>query len=412
MERRAFLKLAGGGLILSRAPALLQSTAATAQERTIVFGGSVPETGGAAETGLNVRQGYECAVKFINERMGGAEIAGQKYRLSLRLFDDASDPSRATTLIQRQVDEGVNFFLGSFGSNIVLPTCAITEATGRIMVQAGGGSDLIFTQGRKRVFGVFPRASRQFGSSVELFRRLRPQPQTVSLIYTNDPFSRLQAEGARKEIEAAGMTVLDAVTLPAQVSDVTTILSSIRSNAPDILVCNTHDETSILIARQMVATNTNVKMLYQTLGPQTVAYKEALGNYANGVVAQAYWHENAAYKGEVFGSAKDFADYFRANFSRSLTYHMASGAACIVVYVDAMKRAGSTNPKAVRDALTASDLECFYGRIKFTSEGDGDPKLLGPLLIQRQKGEVVVIHPESAATAAPVYPAPAWAERA
>jgi branched-chain amino acid transport system substrate-binding protein len=205
--------------------------------------------------------------------------------------------------------------------------------------------------------------------------------------------------------------VHDAVALPTQVSDFTTTLSSIRSNPPDILVCNTHDETSILIARQMVATNTNVKMLYQTLGPQTAAYKEALGNYANGVVAQAYWHENAAYKGEIFGSAKDFAEYFRTNFSRPLTYHMASGAACIVAYVEAMKRAGGTNPDAVRDALASIDLECFYGRIKFTSEGDGDATLLGPLLIQRQKGEVVVIHPEAAATAAPVYPAPIWAER-
>src|SRR5690606_21387117 len=126
------------------------------------------------------------------------------YTLELNLFDDASDPARATTLIQRQVDEGIGFFLGSFGSNIVLPTCAITEAAGRIMVQAGGGSDLIFTQGRKRVFGIFPRASRQFVSSVNMFKELEPAVKTVSIMYTNDPFSKFQAEGAKASIEEAG----------------------------------------------------------------------------------------------------------------------------------------------------------------------------------------------------------------
>src|SRR5690606_31096527 len=104
------------------------------------------------------------------------------------------------------------------------------------------------------------------------------------------------------------------IELPAQVNDVTTILSQIRSDPPDVLVCNTHDDVSILIARQMVSTNTNVNMLYQTLGPQTAAYKEALGNYSNAVVTQAYWAPNAAYSGEYFGSAQDFADYYTANF--------------------------------------------------------------------------------------------------
>jgi hypothetical protein len=92
--------------------------------KTLVFGGSVPLSGAAAETGLNVNNGYITAATYINEVMGGVEIAGDKYKVELKLFDDASDPARATTLIQRQIDDGTNFFLGSFGSNIVLPTAA------------------------------------------------------------------------------------------------------------------------------------------------------------------------------------------------------------------------------------------------------------------------------------------------
>lgn len=411
MDRRTFLKSSAAGTASAMAGGVFLPAVARSQEDTIVFGGSVPRSGAAAETGLNVLRGYEAAVKFINEEMGGINLGGRTRKLELQLFDDASDPSRATTLIQRQVDEGIKFFLGSFGSNIVLPTCSITEAAGRIMVQAGGGSDLIFTQGRKRVFGIFPRASRQFVSSANMFEALDPKVASVGLVYTNDPFSKFQANGAKAELEGRGLEVKHFIELPAKVNDVTTVLSTIRSDPPDVLVCNTHDEVSILIARQMVSTGTNVDMLYQTLGPQTAAYKEALGNYANGVVTQAYWSENAAYSGDYFGSAADFASYYRDNFDRELTYHMASGAACIVCYCEAARNAGSLETDAVRDALAAMDFQCFYGHIRFTPDGDGDAELLGPLLIQRQEGAIEVISPPEAATAEPFYPLPSWEER-
>ena len=156
IARRTALTLAGASMLA--APAL---RSARAQAKKLVFGGSVPLSGGAAETGLNVNNGYLTAVKFLNEQ-GGVDIGGTRYQLELRLFDDASDPSRATTLIQRLLDDNVDFFLGSFGSNIVLPTAAITERAEKPMVQAGGGSDQIFTQGYRYVFGMFPRATRQF----------------------------------------------------------------------------------------------------------------------------------------------------------------------------------------------------------------------------------------------------------
>jgi branched-chain amino acid transport system substrate-binding protein len=384
---------------------------AHAQARTIVLGGSVPMTGGAAETGLNVLNGYQAAVKRINESMGGLQIGGTTYRLELKMFDDASDPQRATTLIQQQVDANVGFFLGSFGSNIVLPTVAITERARRPMVQAGGGSDQIFTQGRRFVFGVFPRATRQFDTSVEFFKRLRPPLAKVMIVYTNDAFSRFQAEGTKKAIEAAKIQVLDFIPLPAQVSDVSAVLTGVRQKLPDALICNMHDEDSLLVARQMISSSTNVRLLYQSLGPQTVAYREALGRYANGQVTPVYWDESANYQCPYFGSAKGFADYYRTTSQRPLTYHMASGAACIVAYAQAIKTASSIDPAKVRDALAAIDFSCFYGHLKFTADGDGDPLLLGPMVAQVQGGQLKVVHPAAAATAQPVYPVPAWAER-
>ena len=325
---------------------------AEAQTKTLVIGGSVPLSGAAAETGLNVNNGYITAVSYINDVLGGVEIAGDKYKIQLKLFDDASDPARATTLIQRQIDEGTNFFLGSFGSNIVLPTAAITERAKKPMVQTGGGSDAIFTQGYKYIFGMFPRATRQFAATrghVQVAAALPRRP--IRWSWTNDAFSKTAAEGVRHSCDAAGFKRIEGYELPAKPTDVSSVLGSVRSTNPDLLVCVMHDQNSLLVARQMVATNTNVKLLFQGLGPQLASFREALGKHSDYLCCSTYWDENVAFKDKFFGDSRKFIEYYKTKFTRPIAYHVAGAAACIETYVLAMQAAKSTDPEAVRDAL-------------------------------------------------------------
>jgi branched-chain amino acid transport system substrate-binding protein len=410
MRRRELLAGAGLGVAGLAAPAIRSARAQTA--KTLTIGGSVPLTGAAAETGLNVNNGYITAATYLNDVLGGVEIAGEKYRIELKLFDDASDPARATTLIQRQIDDGTDFFLGSFGSNIVLPTAAITERAKKIMVQTGGGSDAIFTRGFKYSFGMFPRATRQFAAAAALFKTLKPTPATYSVIFNNDAFSKTAGEGVKLSCDQAGFKRLDQFELPAKVTDVSSVLASIRANTPDLLVCVVHDADSLLIARQMVATNTNVKLLFQGLGPQLASYREALGKYSEAILCSTYWDENVPYKDPFFGSAKKFLEYYKTKFTRPIAYHVSGAAACIEAYVIAMQQAKSIKPEAVREALAAADFDTQYAHIKFTADGDGDPLSLGGMTGQVQKGKLETVFPEKAKTAEAVYPAPTWDKKA
>jgi branched-chain amino acid transport system substrate-binding protein len=398
-----------GGAALA-APALRSARAQAA--KTLVFGGSVPLTGAAAETGLNVNNGYLTAASYLNDVLGGVAIAGETYKIDLKLFDDASDPARATTLIQRQIDDGTNFFLGSFGSNIVLPTAAITERAKRPMVQTGGGSDAIFTRGFKYVFGMYPRATRQFASAAALFKTLQPTPKTYSVMYTNDAFSKTAAEGVKLSCNGQGFTMLESYELPARPTDVSSVLGSVRAKTPDLLVCVMHDEDSLLVARQMVATSTNVKLLFQGLGPQLASFREALGKYSEDLLCSTYWDEDVPYKDRFFGDSKKFVAYYKTKFTRPIAYHTAGAAACILTYILAMQAAKSIQPEAVRDALAVADYETFYSRIKFTPQGDGDEILLGGMIGQVQHGGLAIVFPDGGKTAAAIYPSPTWDKKA
>ncbi|MCX7381278.1 MAG: amino acid ABC transporter substrate-binding protein [Alphaproteobacteria bacterium] len=389
-------------------PAIRGASAQAA--KTITFGGSIPLSGGAAETGLNVNNGYKTAVQFINEQ-GGVEIGGTRYKLDLKLFDDASDPSRAVNLIQRQLDDGVDFFLGSFGSNIVLPTAAVTERAEKPMVQAGGGSDQIFGQGYKYVFGMFPRATRQFRSTAAFIKTLMPPVQNYSVIFTNDAFSKTAAQGVMAAMKDQGIPMLESYSFPETITDASSVLASIRAKTPEALVCMTHDQDNLLIAKQMIATGTNVNLLFQGLGPQLGSFRETLGKSANGIYFQTYWDERAPLKDRFFGTPKDFAAYYRKNNSRPIAYHVSAGAACIVTYIEAMMAAKSIDPVKVRDALATIDVNTQYARIKFTEQGDGDPVIMGPWVGQVVGGAPEVIAPANAKTASYTYPTPPWSQR-
>lgn len=407
MRRR---ELIVGG-VASMAALRVASPAWAQDGKEVVLAGSLPLTGPAAETGLNVQSGYVAATSFLNEKLGGVEIGGEKYRIKLRLSDDASDPARAVSIVQKEIDNGTSLFLGSFGSNILLPTSAQVERAGKLMVQAGGAADQIFTQGFKNIFGLFPRSTRQFDTMARFFASLIPKPATVSFVSTNDGYGKSQMAGAMASCERQGFRIVDKFVLPEKPSDFSSVLTAMRGNTPDALVTTLHDNEALLLTRQMVATGTNVKMIFHSLGPQAENFRKVMGKYADGLTVAVPWVEDAPFKDRFFTDAKGYADWYRAKINRPVSYHSAAAAACVVTYVLAMQQARSANDvTSIRKALAAADFETLYGRVRFTPDGDGDPQSLK--VGQVQAGRIALVFPENVRVAPVVHPLPQWQSKA
>jgi branched-chain amino acid transport system substrate-binding protein len=410
-NRRKSLKMLGG-VAGAVALAPFARNARAQVMPTITFGGTIPFSGRWAEVGQSVYTAYQTVAKYVNEVLGGLQVGGRQYRLEIKMVDDASDPQRATSLLQRQVDEGVQFFLGSYSSPIVLPMTAITERARRPMVQAGGGADAIFNQGYKFVFGIFPRASRSAFPAVDSFEVLNPKPKTVTVAYTNNPFSKPQGIGVIERLKAKGFQVVDIFELPTQLQDVSAMVEAIRSKGPDVVMCLTSDQESLLIARQMVQARADVKMLFTSLGPQTASFRKALDKYADGMTCISTWSPSFRYKDPIFGTTQKYAEYYAANNKLPIIYHQGTGAACMIAYAWALQQAGrADDPIAVRDALARIDIDSLYGRIKFTLEGDGDEVLMGSAVTQVQNGEIKVIYPVNMKEAAPIWPMQPYSKR-
>ena len=92
---------------------------------------------------------------------------------------------------------------------------------------------------------------------------------------------------------------------------------------------------------------------------------------------------------------------------------MADGTAAGVALGAAIERAKSLNSDKVRNALAALDINTFFGRINFDAQGENAvlPGFEPGLIVQIQNGQQRTVWPPQLATAMPLYPAPAWADR-
>jgi branched-chain amino acid transport system substrate-binding protein len=404
MERRTFLAwmpcLAAAGLLLA-------AGAASAADE-IVLGSAISQTGKYAREGKFYVDAYQLTVDAIN-KAGGVKVGGKSYQLSLKLYDDQSDPNLAVRLFTKLVtSDKVSFLLGPYSSGITIPASTVAEKYEIPMVQGGGASGKIFDRGYKYIFGTLPKAEFYFQAAIEAAAKMNPPVRTAALLYSNEAFDRSVAEGTRQWLKEQKIDkVYDEEYQPAT-QDFTSILAVIKSKNPDLVLVAGHEENALNFIRQSQAADANPKMAIFTVGPPTGDFRKTLGKSAEYVYGITPWLPDMEIGGEIFKTAREFDKQFQARFGYQADYHVASGAADVLAFKFAIEKANSLDPKKVRDALAALDVETLYGRVKFESTGQ---IAMGQVLIQILDGKLVPIYVAGKMVGKPVYPTPKWSQR-
>jgi branched-chain amino acid transport system substrate-binding protein len=108
--------------------------------------------------------------------------------------------------------------------------------------------------------------------------------------------------------------------------------------------------------------------------------------------------------GPLFGSSSDYDKAIKAAYPeyKVVPYQTSSASAAILVWKDAFERAQSLDQEKVRDALTKTNLETFWGHINFAADGSNPSKDMVMRQIQGDKYKVV--WPTKLAAASLIYP--------
>ena len=405
-------------LVFLSALALLLGSISTSFSKvegdTIILGAAVSLTGKYSTNGKHTKNGYELAVKRINGRAAKVQVGGKDYKFKIIYYDDESNAGRAAQLAEKLIkQDGVKYMLGPYSSGLTKAIAPVTEENKIPMVEANGASRSLFTKGYKYLFAVLSAANQYLEVAIDLaVEKNGGKPVNIAMAFEQDAFSQDVRLGIVDAAKRTGSKIIIDDKLPKELNDMAATLAKVKATKPDVLVVSGHSKGALTAIRQISEMKVDVPMLAMTHCDASKLAKQH-GEKSEYALCAAQWHKTLSYRDKYFGSGKKFDKDFTAEYGYAPPYQAAESAAALLVWKDAFERANSFDTEKVRDALAATDMQTFYGNIKFSDAGQNiaKPMVLFQVICDGDKCENKVVAPTKWASAELIHPAPAWSER-
>jgi branched-chain amino acid transport system substrate-binding protein len=375
---------------------------------TIELGAAVSLTGIYASNGKNTQNGYEFAVKKINDA-GGVKIGGKCYHFKIKYYDDESTPARAAQLVERLIDQDkISYILGPYGSPITKAILPVIEKYKTPLVQGEAASRSLFTQGYKYQFGIIATSEKYLAPVVDMAAALAkkagkdPSKVKIAMIYQDDAFSLDVRQGVVDQMKKYNITATVDDRMPKDLNDITSFLTKVKALKPDVLIVSGHEKGAATAARQMADLQIQVPLVGVT-HCESAKVAQDFPKSSEDFVCPTQWDETMKAGDKLFGTAANYNTEIKAAYHyKVVPYQTAQASAAVYVWKDAFARADSLDKEKVREALTKTDLETFYGGVKFAADGSNPGKEI--ILRQIQGGKYKVVWPEKVAAAKLNYP--------
>ncbi len=370
--------------------------AAHAQD-VIRIGAPLALTGGLADEGKKQQAGYELWMERINAA-GGITMAGKKTKVELVYYDYQTDEKRAQQLAERLINvDKVQVMTAPFGSGHAKVVAGVAERYG-IPIVAVASAEPVHNQGYKNLFGTLAPSVGLIDAMITMVKDKQPAVKKVAVLGRADVFPKVMATTMVDQAKKAGFDLVYNETYPVGTLDHASALTQMKASAPDWVFVTGYTKDLVLVRKQMADLRMTAPVITMITGPAYSEFVDALGPLADNVTSATWWHPSQTYKSDdVFGSTAAFADAVRKKTGQDPDYVHASSAAALIVIQKAIEKGGSLQPDALRKAIAETNIQTFYGPIKFRADGMNENRNLP--IIQIQGGKPVVLFPVDMAQA-------------
>lgn len=318
-------------------------------------------TGGEATFGLSTHNGIELAFKEINATGG---IKGKK--LKLISLDNQGKPEEAATAMTKLItQEKVVAILGEVASSRSLAMAPISQNYKIPMISPSSTNPKV-TQVGDYIFRVCFIDPFQ-GTVVARFALDNLKLKNVAILrdIKND-YSVGLANFFKETFEKGGGKIVDDVSYSAGDIDFKAQLTRIKGKTPKpeaIFVPGYYTEVG-LIARQA---RKDVKLNIPLLGGDGWDSPK-LTEIGEGSINGSYFSNHYS-SDDTSAPVQDFVKKFKEDYKVVPDGLAAMGYDAALVLIDALKRAPSLDPKAIRDAIAATkDFQAVTGKITIDNE--------------------------------------------
>jgi len=379
------------------------------EEKVITIGAALGLTGTMAREGSLTKEGYDILVAKVNAA-GGVDVGGEKYELEIKYYDDESNAQRSTKLVEKLITEdGIMFILGPYSSGITIASSVISEQHKAIMIGTQCTANGLYERDFKYFFGTMGTSGRGPIPGLKAVLAQDPKPTTEAIIAADSLFPLASAAGNRDYANSVGLEIVYDEKFPADVTDLSPILSQVKALNPDILEVHGFFNHSVLVVKQLKELGWAPKALIMDVGPTMPDFPDALGADADYAMSSQYWGPSSFYSDPFFGDTGKYMEEFEAKYGREPDYHNVSASIGAMAFVLGIQNAGSLDVDKVRDEIEALDISTIYGPLLF-SEGHANIGVPG-VVLQVQNGAPVAVFPPEAAGGEIWYPMPAWDAR-
>jgi branched-chain amino acid transport system substrate-binding protein len=405
-QRRVFAPIAlAAGVSLS---ALALATPGHAEDTIKI--GVIAEA--QAVAGSSIPQAAQLAADEINAAGG---VNGKK--IEIFTYDDHSTAPEAVRAFQRAVNEDhVNAVIASYISEVVL---ALEPWTGRlktVMVTPGAASDVI-TQNIAKDYDNLKYTFHGYATSTSIADATCDAAKDLLVGQLHMKSAVVMSEDAAWTtpldaeylncLPKIGLNVLDHIRVSPDTTDFTPIYNKIEGEKPDVILTGI-SHVGVQPTVQWKQQEVPVPMF----GVSSQATNSSFWNDTNGAVEGVLYQAFSGPGVAVTPKTLPFVAAFKAKYGNNPSYCGYTSYDEVYYIADAIKRAGSTDPDKLVDALEKTNWTGTIGQIQFKGKDSPNPHALkiGPatisgLMLQWQDGKQVNLWPNNVANGKLKFPA-------
>jgi branched-chain amino acid transport system substrate-binding protein len=393
--------LAGTASALLAAPGIVR-----AQGGPLKVGVLLPRSGAQAGIGQDCFRGVELTNPILKD-IGLGELAFMN-------ADTETNVEVARSRAEKLIADGAQLLMGAFDSGQSTAIAQVAEQKGIPFVINIAAAPPITEQGYKFVFRNFPTAPMilgdAFANQKEIFEAAGKAPTSVVFMHVNDTFGTSMAQAIPTVLPKFNMpyTIKETIAYDATARDLSVEIAKAKATGADALLVVSRLNDAILLTREMVKQRwTPMGVLSMGPGWYEDQYLKTLGKLGDGPLSFVPWYDPNKKLSKALEAAL-VKKYPEINLNTNHIYTFEA----LLVAADAYKRAGSADPKALADAIRATNITDNVSTgpgISFNAKGQNDK--LKNAAIQNRGGKLVTVAPKGATNATAEWPIAAYDKR-
>lgn len=402
LTRRGVLSLP----VLAAMPAVANAAA------TVRIGYIEPLTGNAAAAGKSIKQGAELIADIINQPhpdlaplplaagAGLPKLAGAK--VEIVWADNQGSPGVGQSDALRLITQDrVVALCGAYQSNITLTASAVAERYGIPFLTGESVAANLTERNYKWFFRTTPFGP-DFGNLYLDFladvAKSGYKTDKIAIVHENTDYGTSVAGSISQAAAKRGIKIAQNIAYNANGTDVSPQVLQLKNGQPDVVIFISYTSDAILYMKTFKTLGYKPPIVIgDDSGFSDPSFVASVGNISQGVL-----NRSAFVAGKPGTLPYKVNALFKQRTGRDLDDTTARSMQGFLVLCDAINRAGSTKPEAIRQALVATDMPASelmigYKGVKFDKQGQN--VLAYSLMIQLQGKQYVPVWPPQNATA-------------